>query len=369
MVEDVKATQERREFHSQADPVLFEELDIVIRGEIPSLGGWFLLAKIDSAGIVFGVPGAPDAPAEYRERIGECDHCEKIRKRSETFVVMHQTGETKLVGRTCLGDFLGAFALDPHRVWKLLVEWSEVGSDDKEYEWGGSKWVPTHTPIELIQTTFKAIRTHGWAPKSASGIPTAALVGKALDDQRMMRHDGEGKSDAEILRDEFKTIEVDEELCEAAFRWALSDDDNDYRKNIQQLAGMAEVSSKYYGFVCSILPSYERELGRQIEYAKQEKKQAEEVQRATEWIGEIGERITVEAIVTGKRFIQSDWGVTTLVKFETTEGYKVAWFASGNGANYGDPGDKVAVTGRVKSHNEFKGAKETIVTRAKMEKK
>jgi len=358
MVKDRNASSIR------GDTVMYEELEVRIIGEIPALGGWFLTGKIDSAGIVFGVPGAPDVPDAYRDRVGECDHCGKRRRRSETFVVTHMTGETKLVGRQCLGDHLGSTAYDPMRVWKLITDLAELSTDDEEYEFGGSGWVPTHSPMELIRTTFAAIRTHGWAPKSSfDSTPTAWLVDRALDDWHPPLK-GDRDTEAQRLRKEFKAVEVDDDLCEAAFRWALEGGDSDYRQNLQKLAEMGEVGSKYYGFVCSILPSYEREIGRTVEFAKRDQEREEKNKKAFAWIGEVGEKITARVTCVDTKYINSNWGVTILCKFETEEGLRLAWFASRDPAL--DAQAWFTLTGTVKAHNEFKGAKETVVTRAKV---
>ena len=111
-----------------------ERTEVRIEGEAPKLDGdYTFVASIDPMGIVFGAPEAVSVPESLVERRGECEHCNLRRKRSETFVVAHEDGTLKLVGRKCLGDFLGAAANDPHKVWKFLENFASLTRDEDEF--------------------------------------------------------------------------------------------------------------------------------------------------------------------------------------------------------------------------------------------
>lgn len=72
-------------------------------------------------------------------------------------------------------------------------------------------------------------------------------------------------------------------------------------------------------------------------------------------------------MVTTAMFVKSgEWGDTYLYKFLTADGNVFSWFSSPRGLAQGD---KVILTGTVKDHKEYKGIKETQLTRAKIEEK
>src|SRR3972149_3916096 len=56
--------------------------------------------------ILRNVPGET-LPESWRRADQKCDHCGLIRKRNETFVVRHEDGTLKQIGRQCIADFLG----------------------------------------------------------------------------------------------------------------------------------------------------------------------------------------------------------------------------------------------------------------------
>jgi hypothetical protein len=81
-------------------------------------------------------------------------------------------------------------------------------------------------------------------------------------------------------------------------------------------------------------------------------------------VGTVGERkdfndLTV--IMAVER--EGDYGITTILKFEDSDGNILTWFASG-GKSY-EKGGKVNLKATVKAHDEFKGVKQTVITRAK----
>ena len=81
----------------------------------------------------------------------------------------------------------------------------------------------------------------------------------------------------------------------------------------------------------------------------------------SEWFGTDKERITMALTVIGLRDIASEWGNTTLVTFRTESGDKAKWFAS-NASGF-EIDKTYIVKATVKGHDEYKGSKQTILTR------
>jgi hypothetical protein len=103
---------------------------------------------------------------------------------------------------------------------------------------------------------------------------------------------------------------------------------------------------------------------RQLEAAakaieRQEQREAEG--RASEYVGEVKDRFEFEAEVLGVYGTEGYYGHTDIVKFKDEDGNLFTWFAS----DYTDleRGDRMTIKGTVKKHEEYRGMKQTILTR------
>lgn len=85
----------------------------------------------------------------------------------------------------------------------------------------------------------------------------------------------------------------------------------------------------------------------------------------SEWLFEEKERFYDYAVVLKSvRGMETRFGWTTLIKFEDDHGNILDWWTSTDVK--AEVGDRVLLTGTVKSHNEYKGIKSTIVTRCRL---
>ena len=86
---------------------------------------------------------------------------------------------------------------------------------------------------------------------------------------------------------------------------------------------------------------------------------------ASEWVGDIKERIEIAGRVEFVRDFDGAYGVTTLIKWRDDAGNVCAWFASGcwDVAK----GDRIAGKGTVKKHDEYQDTKQTVFTRCKID--
>jgi hypothetical protein len=105
---------------------------------------------------------------------------------------------------------------------------------------------------------------------------------------------------------------------------------------------------------------------RQLEAAATaiERQREREVEgRASEFVGEIKERIEFEAEVTGVYGTEGFYGHTDIVKFKDVDGNQFTWFAS-DYTNL-ERGDRMTIKGTVKKHETYRDIKQTILTRCK----
>lgn len=108
---------------------------------------------------------------------------------------------------------------------------------------------------------------------------------------------------------------------------------------------------------------------RQLEAAAtaiKRQKQREVEGRASEYVGEIKKRIEFEAEVTGVYGTEGFYGHTDIVKCKDADGNQFTWFAS-DYTNL-ERGDRMTIKGTVKKHDEYRGIKQTVLTRCKYTK-
>ena len=105
----------------------------------------------------------------------------------------------------------------------------------------------------------------------------------------------------------------------------------------------------------------------QVEAAKAAlERLAIEATKPNEHVGSVGERLDVPLTVTNVFVGESQFGTYWLVSFEDTQGRAFLWRAS-SGTELAK-GDAVTGKGIVKEHGEYKGRKQTVLTRCKLNK-
>ena len=87
--------------------------------------------------------------------------------------------------------------------------------------------------------------------------------------------------------------------------------------------------------------------------------------KVSEFVGEIGEKITADIEVIGAKYVQSFYGRSLLVRMVDNDGNTFTTFYSGYKFEP-EIGDKFTVKGTIKAHKEFKGWKSTMLTRVKV---
>lgn len=343
-----------------------------VNGETPKFAGWMLTGVLEpltlddgtTENLVRTVPGYT-VPLVYRNRVGECDHCKTIRRRVETFVVQHEDGRTKMVGRQCLKDFLGH--ADPHALAKLaelLCELSSLCDSAGNEDWlGGGCYVPNAWTLHYFLTVTSAvIRKEGWLSKT-----------KAREQDRQSTSDHvcyflnppfgkEAKAEWERYCDEINAILEDpthEQAAQAAIDWAKGlepKDTEDYLYNVNLIARAGFVKDRTVGLSCSMLTAHRRAIE-----AFEEKKN----RPVSEHVGQIGEKVELE--VTCHKVIshEGQYGSTGIHKMTDTKGNDFTWFAS-SATTWLEEGLQYQIKGTVKDHGEYQGRKQTVLTRVKI---
>lgn len=354
-----------------------ERRTVELVGEPPKLAGWSFVAVIDhlSNGTVTQYPGYQGAAdlKQFRGSDAGCDHCHTIRKRHETFVVEHEDGTVKRVGRNCIADFLGH--QDPSRLLGHIGMWSSIFSDlESCYEAGMGQGEPRLDLETFLAHVAREIRQGGWLSRGK-----AWELGRADATADRAQNAYWSMGSPHMTRKERERIKLEPEDGERAVKaitWvrALTDaevEDSDYLWNLRAVCQDDYIRPKRGGLAGSAIVAAERAFEKQVEREREAKK-------SNEHLGAEKERMTLELTLVAERELESDFGVTYLHRFEDAAGNCLVWFASNasfipvEGSDWEKRcmgiGETLTLSATVKRHDEYKGRKQTVVTRVGMPK-
>jgi len=327
---------------------------IQLSGISPIIAGYELIASceaMEQGTLIKTIPGKT-YPESYREML-ICEHCNSDRKRKYTFIVRHiETDTYKMVGKSCLKDFLGH--VDP-QFYASYLEIINI-SDDNEFD--GIPYTAMKYDIQSYMNIVTAvIREKGFLSRSKASelegvLPTSDIAEKIITDIR-------GKYTIDIT-------DNDKKLAEDALNWCKNLPEynlNDYMYSIHLLSQERTIRTKDFDFVASIIPAYVKMIEKQIEAERKATMTKE--QSISDYVGTPGEKIQIE--LTYVKFFHYDtmFGTTWIHKFEDNNGNIFVWKTSKALTDI-KCSDSLKLKGSIKEHNEYKGEKQTILTRCKI---
>jgi hypothetical protein len=334
---------------------------IGIKGENPSLNGWQFAATLvhDENGNTIrrtvNFDDAIDLAAYRTADPSNCDHCGLDRRRTDTFVVYNADEEkTMQVGRQCLKDFLGyndpmAVARHLERIQEFM---NKIESDEEnEYTQRGPALEGTEFFLSHVACM---IREFGWVSKSNARWDEQPTAAAAF--YNIMDYGKTNKYGAPI----FKTItDEDKATAKAALAHGREkfskDSDNEFEYNMAVNLAGDYFNERNKGFVAYAVQAYLKDTQEQIEREKSN-------ETPSEWVGTIGERQVFNGLtVTAVTAIESNFGFSDLHMFVDADGNKFKWFSSSKVLKVGETYNLKAT---VKKHDEYKGQKSTLITRA-----
>lgn len=355
-------------------------IPLTLDNAIPKYEGWSFVAALqhlDGENIVRAMPGKT-VPPSFRNRGSACDHCKVDRRRIDTYVLSHEDGRHVQVGSTCIADFLGSDDAGKIASQATLLADAASLAEGGESEGGGSA-SNDRTLGEFLGWVAFIVREDGWVSRTAARDGKGAA---SADKAFTLMIDGKARKDREKATGvKCEPSEADLARASEGEVWAESLPDEtvnaqpgDYLHNIRAIARSGLVTFRTGGLGGSILVAYDRAMGRARERAR-----AQRVERPTldAYVGNVGDKVTFGAkpkkgqvtlstdpvtldFVTG---YQSAYGYTTIVKFRTNDGAIVVWYATNTEIGRGDVGKTYTLTGTIKKHDTYKGAKQTVMTR------
>ena len=316
-------------------------VEITIESDIIKKDGYTVVGQIEAIeygkNIVKMFDDTPIETAWYTTQL-YCEHCGFNRMRRFVFIVKDESGQRKLVGKTCLKDYCG---IDPK--WIAMSEQltDEIVNDYDidEYDFSGSGEFGYDT-VRMIAEAYDIIKEHGYIKSDEEHSTKSRLMYETRSEPSE-----EAVKFAEQMRDELSKADFSELT--------------DFLRNVKNLISAKFCRMNAFGYIAYAPVAFKNLLKK-----REQEQNREEAKGMSNYVGNVGERITADVkdvkLVTSWETL---YGWTHLYKFTTTDNNTLVWFAS----KCIDENLK-KITGTIKDHSEYDGEKQTILTRCKVNK-
>lgn len=304
-----------------------------------------------------------------------CDHCKENRYRVKYFFFREKkTGEIKCVGSTCCQEYFGIDVEQVLSGWDTFLGSVEELKEDEDY-WGGGRKASYygHHIGTVIALTAYSTKDGKWIPKSNGdfeAISTSEQIRNLLNNARF-----ETEREKREREEYYKTLPknfIQEVLNflpgylqnlgrETSFtcniQEALTEKNTEGKEVIRQYIAPHALGTAAWGIFDAIKKIRTKDIPNN---------------KVNEYLGKIGDKLEIEGaienIVVTKSYIQGIEKEIQRISFRTTTGHLVHW------PNFGKKvtlqiGTKVKVVGTIKDHSDWKGEKQTLLTRAKVTEK
>lgn len=339
---------------------------VTVSGFEAKADGWTGVAVLDwtvnpDEAFVARFPGhedEDDAPAvseELRTRGAVCDHCGRKRRRNNTIVFTHDDGRTIAVGTGCVLEYLG---VDPRTILMLSDFVKSMDNDD------AISVTPSMDPFEFVVLAAEITRHCGFVrsgePGSTKELTTMiGILGAS------------SHADREFAKELAESMDMERGREKAAAIAAWLDEDetgSDFLRSARVAlnGNPVEAGARHAGILAALPFSHDRHIGVVAE-REAKRKAAAEANAASEFIGEIGDKLTVKGVVSFYNTYDGHYGTSARLSIVTATGNKVTTYGSGNTLFGWSTGDNVELTGKIKDHDDHADfGKSTVLERVKV---
>lgn len=269
-----------------------------------------------------------------------CDHCGTKRNRAKTIIV-RKSGQLLQVGTTCLSDFVG---VDVNALVKGIEFHSEMlpAGDMEDYFHSNMPYRMTF-PLEVVTPyILAAIHEYGFMPtseeKSTRNLVTMCIKGKF----------------------HLAPTEEQEALVPSIIEWMKAlKPSSDFNLNVAQIAENGICSLQALGLLCAAVHIF---LKNKAEVEAKAAQKGDELE--SNHVGSVGDKFNMRMIHLYTATFETMYGLKSIYTFEDESGNCFVW-SSSVGWKF-EPAEKILVKATIKAHSEYRGKKQTEITRAKI---
>lgn len=322
------------------------------------VNGWQFVAALeytDKGNIIKGIADV-EVPDRYYNAAPCCEHCRVARFRKDTYIVRNiESGEFKQVGKSCLKDFTnGMSAAEAARIMSYFAAIEEEMHCN--FGAGSASYYETK---EVLLYAAEAIAKFGYMKRNEEGIRTTA---SRVRDYMLVDRGRAGiwqkGCDAEMERVHFDahTDENVERTADALAWIAEQEESSNYIHNLKTVCQLEYIKISDFGLAVSLFAAFSR-----AQKAMRENESSKGAETASEYVGEVGQRVKIEVqSFTCAATWESYYGTTFLYKMLDAAGNVYIWKTG----KHIDGAQNVA--GTVKGHTVYNGVKQTELTRCKV---
>ena len=302
-----------------------------------------------------------------------CDYCKTNRKRNKTYLVVNQeTGEWKQLGKECLKLFVTGIDVDAIATFESFIKEAEDAANpsDEFFYNRRVRFVEVQRALELAQAATKMF---GFVATRDNAGDRNVFSTKNIVQAKILKEMGCPSDLLNIDNIEREKINLAVAKLTAYSTYAeesISNDiialretvtelpDEPYYNNLKTVLANEYVPLDKLG----LLVSAPKAISRYYELKKMQEEK-EKLAKSSNYIGEIGEKISVN-FISGREVAccETQFGILHIYEFKDVNGNTVIWKTS-SGKDIPENG---VITGTVKAHEEYDGIRQTVILRAKI---
>ena len=321
-----------REFMKEyAENKFHKFVEVEVEGSY-QVDGWEFVGVIEHKGngnIIRKISSDFDVPARYRTAPAECEHCRIPRHRNDTYLVYNAvTREYKQVGSTCIKDYTGLDA----ETCAASASFFDFLSKEEDYSEGSSLKPDNYYKTSVvIKYAYDVVKEKGYSSETGDSIRDEIL-------------------DNIISKKSTRCSEVD---IERLTSWVDTlDAYSEYLHNAKTAYESEYSQFRDIKLIASLINNYFKDQLRRSANA------------TSEYKGEVGDKIsfivdTCKVIYSKGAYAYNGPTVNVWEIVDTNE-YTYIWSTD----KEIKPGDHIQAA--VKEHKEFRGLKQTVITRGKI---
>lgn len=296
-------------------------------------------------------------PEKYKTAQSYCDHCNTMRARNKTVVLYNtETKEFKQVGTTCLKEYTSGIDAD------MIAAFEECTKEPTEFMGftSHSKWYVDMK--NFLSGVVAASSLYGYISKSKAreiNENNNKTIVEATCDLtiRLMS----SKNVEEDWKNIYKSDDTNT-FVEEALEWIqnMDADNNSYFENLKVICSNELVELKHIGYAASLIASYQKHL-----LAEKKKIEAEKQNEMYHYYRNVGDKVSLQGNLACVANYDTQFG--TMYVYKMIQSSCIFVWKTSKYLGIDDSGKEVMITGKIKEQSEFRGVRQNILTRCKVE--
>lgn len=277
---------------------------------------------------------------------GNCEHCNSNRIRAKTVIMQDAQGNQKQVGTTCIKDFTGIDAWD---IIHIYVSISAITEEEPTFFEHGSYTRKYISTADYLAHSIDLINETGYSKESTKfkAFDTTSTGNPSISAQEKAKEIINFFSQFDSLEDVVSLFKF-----EATFYWDIAQ-------------ALQSEFSKINGLIAYAPIAYTK-----AQEVLNKQKSSEELKKISQWQGKEGQKVDLLLEYISSHCYETSYngGYSSTVQyihlFKDEQGNIFKWST----ANLieAETGTTVQVKGTIKRHSEYKGEKQTELTRCKV---